>query len=95
MKLFQVKMETFLSWFQDNGSITSPKRYGIDSHWALLHYVFFCLQEVGLKVSTHKMGFLLEDFELLGVRYSAKGHSIPSERLSAFQTWVTPSNMGI
>ena len=78
MKLFQVKQETFLSWFQDDGSITSPKVYGIESHWALLHYVFFCLQEVGLKVSTHKMGFLLKRFQTLGVEHSTDGHSIPS-----------------
>ena len=85
----------YLHWFQEDGGIFSPIRYGEDSHFALLHYVFFCLQEVGLKISAHKMGVMRLDFEFLGIGFSAAGHSIPRERLSAFKTWAPPSNMGI
>ena len=95
MKLFQAKMEDFLEWFQDDGRVLSPKKFGEDTHFALLHYVFFCLQEVGLKISTHKMGIMKQKFGFLGVEYSLEGHSIPAERLSAFKTWAVPTNMGI
>ena len=51
MKIFQADLAKHLHWFQDDGGVFSPIEYGEDSHFALLHYVFFCLQQVGLKIS--------------------------------------------
>ena len=94
-EIFQINFETFQTWFQDDGLLLSPFKYGVDGHLALLKYVFFCFQHVGLKISTHKMRVMQPDFEFLGVWYSIFGPSIPSERLSAFKTWSPPTNMGI
>ena len=55
---------------------------------------FFCLSEVGLKISLHKLRVMQEKFDFLGVQCDATGHSNPTEKLSAFQSWSAPSSLG-
>ena len=47
MKIFQPDLAKHIHWFQDDGGVFSPIKYGEDSHFALLNYVFFAYSRLG------------------------------------------------
>ena len=93
-RIFEDHLGHYIIFFVDDGLLLSPKSFGIEEHFALLHFVFWCLQQAGLKISLHKTKFLMTKFKFLGVWYDTEGHSIPPERINTFRSWPAPTNLG-